>query len=248
MKIALVLAMALAMVGGCKSSVPVANTPIIATPTTVDVERMVRAVPLVFYDGSAGAGVLFKTGDKVGMITAAHVIADGDAEKETPKTYGQKIIHIIGYQPGIEEIQYSTSAKVIALDPVEDWAVLQIDEEKQGMQFVDFADTLPRIGQPVWMIGSPLLDAGTVSRGVVCHPFRSISISPNAKIHFIHTDAVGMNGSSGGGLFTENGRCVGIIVRRNALNGTMYAFPTFLIRERICSMFLPPDPMPPFVE
>jgi hypothetical protein len=85
MKIALVLAMALAMVGGCKSPVSVANTPIIATPTTVDVERMVRAVPLVFYDGSAGAGVLFKTGDKVGMITAAHVIADGDAEKETPK-------------------------------------------------------------------------------------------------------------------------------------------------------------------
>jgi S1-C subfamily serine protease len=247
MKIALILAMALATVGGCKSPAPVANSPTIAT-ATVDVERMVRAVPLVFYEGSAGAGVLFKTAGKVGMITAAHVIADGDPEKQIPKTYGQKIIHIIGYRPGTEEIQYSTTAKIVAFDPVEDWAVLQIEEEKQGMEFVDFADTLPHIGQPVWMIGSPLLDAGTVSRGVVCHPFRSVNITPTEKIHFIHTDAVGMNGSSGGGLFSENGCCIGIIVRRNALNGTMYAFPTFLIHEHICSMFLPPDPMPIFVE
>ena len=55
-------------------------------------------------------------------------------------------------------------------------------------------------------------------------------------------------GSSGGGLFTDDGVCIGIVVRRNPMNDTMYSVPTYLIHESICSMFLPPDPMPIFVE
>lgn len=93
-----------------------------------------------------------------------------------------------------------------------------------------------------------MFDAGTVTRGVVCHPWRTPTINGEMKMKFIHTDAAGTMGSSGGGLFTDDGLCVGIVVRRNPLNDTMYAVPTRTIHESICGMFLPPNPMPPFVD
>jgi len=241
-----------ALVMGCVESIRVtAGNPAseIKTEKTENnrVERMVRAVPLVFYNGSGGAGVLFKSGGKIGMMTAAHVISDSE-EGKPQTTYGTKIIHITGYKPGTEDLEYTTTAKLVAISPEEDWALLHVAEEKSGMEFVDFATFLPRIGQSVWAVGSPLFDAGTISRGVVCHPSRKPAISPDSKMRFIHTDATGTGGSSGGGLFTDDGVCIGIVVRRNPMNDTMYSVPTYLIHESICAMFLPPEPMPIFVE
>jgi S1-C subfamily serine protease len=215
----------------------------------IAVEQMIRSVPLVFYGGSAGAGVLFKSGDKIGCLTAAHVLADGDPnDPKSTLTYGKQIIHITGYVPGTEDLDYTTTAKLVAIDPKQDWAVLEVAEEKSGMQFSKFARHLPRIGEAVWSIGSPMFDAGTISRGVVCHPRRNPAVESEFSARYIHTDAAGTFGSSGGGLFTDDGLCVGIVVRKNPMNDTMYAVPTGVIEESLCAMFLPPDPMPPFVE
>lgn len=246
------IALALALVSlatGCAESLRItAGTTTQIVEKKISVEQMVASVPLVFYGGSAGAGVLFKVGEKVGMITAAHVLSDSDPDADKQTTFATKMIHVVGYKPGTEAMEYTTTAKLVTLNPDEDWAVLEIAEEKEGMKFSSFADHLPHIGEGVWAVGSPMFDAGTVSRGVICHPWRTPAVGGKQKMKFIHTDAAGTMGSSGGGLFTDDGLCVGIVVRRNPMNDTMYAVPTRTIQESICGMFLPPDPMPPFLE
>lgn len=216
---------------------------------TINMEQMVESVPLVFYDGSAGAGVLFRDGKKIGCLTAAHVVADTNPLEPDSKdiTYGTKIIHITGYAAGTESLRYTTTAKMVALSPEEDWAVLEVQTEASEMQFSEFADRLPQIGETAWCVGSPLFNPGTLSKGIVCHPHRSLFLD-DGGMHYIHTDATGTIGSSGGGLFDENGVCIGIIVRKHPLNGTMYAIPTRRIHESLSQMFLRPDPFPPFKE
>jgi S1-C subfamily serine protease len=244
-KVVLSLVMA-ALAVGCTIKQPTPVPPTTQTEKVPNVEQMIASVPLVLYNGAAGSGVLFKTGERVGMITAAHVIADGEKPEEA-KTYGTGVINIIGYKPGTEIIVYATTANLLKLDPKQDWALLEINVPHEAMRFATFADRIPKIGEEVWMVGSPLLDVGTLSRGIVCHPDRSPSICSDTSLKFIHTDAVGAGGSSGGGLFDKNGICIGIVVRRNPITITMYAVSTYYIHEGICEGLLEPDLMPEFI-
>lgn len=180
------------------------------------------------------------------MITAAHVLAD-TCTGEIP-TYGTAEIHIVGYAAGTERITYATRGSLVALDPKQDWAIVSLGVELPGMKFSNFADRLPRIGEDVWMVGSPLLDGGTLSRGIVCHPDRNPAICADKGLRFIHTDAAGTVGNSGGGLFDKNGVCIGIVVRSNSMSGTMYAVSTYYIHEWLHGSLLSPDLSPPFVE
>lgn len=237
------------LVTGC------ARPPVLARETTAvvekaNVEQMVASVPLILYDGSAGAGVLFKDGDKIGVLTAAHLLEDTLPENDSVSlpTYGTKSITVVGHDVGTECIIYASPATLISVDPKHDWAVLEIAIPHDSMRFACFGDRIPKIGESVWMVGSPLIDAGTLSRGIVCHPDRTPSLSADQGLRFIHTDAAGAQGSSGGGLFDENGICIGIVVRRNPINGTMYAFSTYYIHEEIHDRKLKPDPFPPFLE
>jgi len=214
---------------------------------TIGVEQTIASVPLVLYSGSAGAGVLFENGDRVGMLTAAHLFADGDHDSGNC-TYGTKPISVIGFRPGTEKVVYGVGAKILAIDPKKDWAVLELTSREEGMCFSKFADRLPKIGEDVWMVGSPLLDAGTVSKGIVCHPDRKPSVCLDRNLNFIHTDAAGAEGSSGGGLFDTNGICIGIVVRKNPVNKTMYAFSTYYIHEELHGLSLKPELFPPFTE
>jgi len=235
-----------ALAVGCSMKQPTPVPPTVQAEKVLDVEQMVASVPLVLYGGGAGSGVLFKSGNRVGMITAAHVIADSP-NPEKPTTYGYQVISVVGYKPGTEIILYATTASILKLDPKQDWALLEISVPHESMQFASFGDRIPKIGEEVWMVGSPLLDVGTVSRGVVCHPDRSPSICSDTSLKFIHTDAVGAGGSSGGGLFDKNGVCIGIVVRRNPITLTMYAVSTYYIHEGICEGLLEPDLMPEFI-
>lgn len=245
-KVVLSLVMA-ALAVGCSVKQPAPVPPTVQVEKVPDVEQMVASVPLVLYNGAAGSGVLFKTGERVGMITAAHVIADS-LKPEEATTYGTGVVSIVGYEPGTEKIVYATTATLLKLDPKQDWALLEIAVPHESMRFATFADRIPKIGEQVWMVGSPLLDVGTLSRGIVCHPDRSPSICSDTSLKFIHTDAVGAGGSSGGGLFDKNGVCIGIVTRRNPITITMYAVSTYYIHEGICEGLLEPDLMPEFVQ
>ena len=251
MKTAVVLSMVLALTSiGCSHPIPVIQHDKVAVVTTIQlspVEQMIQSVPLVVYEGAVGAGVLFKVDDKIGMITAAHVISDHNATETTPETYATKPICIIGYAVGTETIIYGSIAKVLAIDPLHDWAVLSIESPHNDMRFSEFSSSLPAVGESVWAVGSPLGESGSISRGIVCHPWRMKPVSTGKTAPFIHTDAAGTFGSSGGGLFNDKGVCIGIVARKHPTNDTMYVVPTYLIQEQICSLILGVELMPPFV-
>jgi S1-C subfamily serine protease len=239
---AIVVCLALTTLMGCFGSTKPSQTTVAKSNK---VEQMIKSVPLVVCSTGVGAGVLFKTDGRVGMLTAAHVIQDECSPEEVP-TYGTERIGIIGYHPGTEIVSYITTATLVAIDPKNDWALLAVESEYPAMDFSVFADRLPIIGEDVWCIGSPLLDGGTISKGIVCHPDRTPAASSDNSLKFIHTDAAGAVGSSGGGLFDTDGVCIGIVVRKNLANNTMYAFSTYYIHEQMHGMSLTPEPFPLF--
>lgn len=215
----------------------------------LDVERMVRSVPLVLYGGYAGAGVLFKSGDKVGLLTAAHLIADSKDMDDPKTTYGTKTINVIGFSPSTETVEYGVNAKLVTLDPKHDWALLEVDCVADGMRFSEFSDRLPTMGETVWAVGSPMFDAGTLTKGIVSHPDRIPAVAHDQMIRYIHSDLMCAEGSSGGGLFDDRGVCIGIVVRKHPNNSTAYSFSTFYINEDLNSSLLgAPDLMPKFID
>lgn len=214
----------------------------------LDIERMIRSVPLVLYDGSAGAGVLFRCGDRIGVVTAAHLIADSDDTEDPTTTHGTKPITVIGFVPSTEIVEYGVRAKLITLNPTHDWALLEADRVASGMRFAEFSDKLPTIGETVWAVGSPLFDAGTLTKGIVSHPNITPALSRKSGVNYIHSDLMCAKGNSGGGLFDERGVCIGIVVRLHPHNNTTYSISTFYINEDLKSLMLgPPSLLPKFI-
>jgi S1-C subfamily serine protease len=180
------------------------------------------------------------------LLSAAHVIADGNPQEGT-ETYGTKTILVMGFRPGTETVEYSIPAKVVSVNPKMDWVVMELERTHPAMWFSQFSDNLPRLGEDVWCVGSPLLDAGTLTKGIVSHPQRTPSISEDKSVTYIHSDATVLEGNSGGGMFRADGVCVGIVVRRNGLNSSAYALSTRYIHESMHESLIVPDWIPQFV-
>ena len=108
-------------------------------------------------------------------------------------------------------------AKVIALDPILDIAIIKI--EGQDFPYLNFGDSEKlEIGQSVIAIGNALGEfRNTVSVGVVSGLARSIvagDFSGNSELldHVIQTDAAINPGNSGGPLLDLSGRVIGVNV------------------------------------
>src|SRR3989344_2959393 len=143
------------------------------------------------------------------VVTNKHVVLDDEAEYTVFTTDGK-----------------SYPANVLAKDPVQDLAVLKIDQEKiidgQGaFTQIDFpfvklgnSDTL-EIGQSVVAIGNALGEfRNTVSVGVISGLGRTITASGNNFVEtiedVIQTDAAINKGNSGGPLLNLAGEVIGI--------------------------------------
>jgi len=134
------------------------------------------------------------------IVTNKHVVDQKNAEYTVFTNDGKK--HI---------------AKVIALDPVLDIALIKI--EGSGFPFLTLgdSDTL-EVGQSVIAIGNALGEfRNTVSVGVVSGLARSITagdMSGNTEVldHVIQTDAAINPGNSGGPLLDLSGRVIGVNV------------------------------------
>ena len=103
-------------------------------------------------------------------------------------------------------------ARVRATDPLTDLAVLEVDAS--DLPAADFADGLPRVGEPVLAVGNPLGFEGTVTSGIVSGLHRSIPSGGTtpALVDLIQTDAAISPGNSGGALVDFDGRVVGVNV------------------------------------
>ncbi|MDQ4092144.1 MAG: trypsin-like peptidase domain-containing protein [Actinomycetota bacterium] len=154
------------------------------------VERLAPSVVTVRTDIGAGSGVVFRP-DVV--LTNEHVV--GDAKAVT-----------IEYADGT-----SSPGTVLATDTVTDLAVVRT--ERSGLPVPEYRTELPRPGDVVLTLGSPLGFENTVTAGIVSGLNRQIpgsALQSRALVDLIQTDAALSPGNSGGALLDSAGRVVGI--------------------------------------
>jgi serine protease Do len=184
-------------IGGCTTAPqqlappPTASPPSPAAPTPADiVERLAPSVVTVRTPDGVGSGVVYRP-DVV--ITNEHVVGDAQAV-------------MIDYADGT-----SSEGTVLAGDAVTDLAMIRTS--RGGLPVPEYRTELPRPGDPVLAIGSPLGFEGTVTAGIVSALNRQIPGSASqsqALVDLIQVDAPISPGNSGGALLDAAGRVIGI--------------------------------------
>ena len=146
----------------------------------------------------AGSGFIVSTDGLV--LTNKHVVSDSSAEYAVFTNDGQKY-----------------SAKVLALDPVQDLAVIKIQSDKTFVPVTLGDSSGIQIGQTAIAIGNALGQfSNTVSVGVVSGLGRTVSASDQLGSlsetlqGIIQTDAAINSGNSGGPLVNLKGEVIGI--------------------------------------
>ena len=105
------------------------------------------------------------------------------------------------------ESEEKYTAKVIGTDPRTDIALLKIDGDKKFTNYLEFANTKPRVGDWVLAVGNPFGLGGTVTAGIVSAGGRSIGAGP---YDFLQIDAAVNRGNSGGPAVNLQGQVVGV--------------------------------------
>ncbi|MGW6442245.1 S1C family serine protease [Lentzea sp. NPDC055074] len=149
------------------------------------VTRTAPSAVTVRVEDGVGSGVVLRS-DVV--VTNEHVV----------KTNRQVRIR---YADGQE-----SGGEVIATDPLSDLAVVRT--ERKNLPVAEFRAELPRPGEAVLAIGSPLGLEFTVTAGIVSGLHRTLSGGP--QVELIQTDAPISPGNSGGALLDSAGRVIGI--------------------------------------
>jgi serine protease Do len=99
-------------------------------------------------------------------------------------------------------------AHVVGRDPRTDLAVLKVDAKKP-LPYIQLGDSSKvRVGEWVVAMGNPFGLGGTVTAGIVSAKGRDIGEGPYDQ--FIQIDAPINQGNSGGPLFTQDGKVVGV--------------------------------------
>jgi S1-C subfamily serine protease len=166
--------------------------------------------------GGCGTGVLFtrRIGDvfRTFVWTAGHVAAvvrNEDGSFRTVTIYQE--VRDGGLLKGV----IKTEATVIAYsdaDEGEDLALLEVQQDDFSFNGVEFTqyDTPEPIGTELIHVGCTLGIYNSVSRGIISQTDRDLL---NKKIMFDQTSCIGYPGSSGGGVYLTDGRCIGLLVR-----------------------------------
>lgn len=175
-----------------------------AAPVNELVKRYGDSVVMVKTPSGLGSG--FFISDSGYLITNYHVV-----ERETAITVSIFDKTETGYER--KELK---KVRIIALHPVRDLALLQIDmEEADGIEIkpVVLADgDGVDVGSLVFAIGNPLGLERSVSQGIVSSRTRSIGY-----LRFIQTDAAINPGNSGGPLFNARGEVIGVACAGHAM-------------------------------
>jgi len=129
-------------------------------------------------------------------------------------------------------------AKIVGTDPRTDIAVLKIDAHKPlpYIQLGNSEKVLP--GQWVVAMGNPFGLGGTVTAGIVSARGRDIGDGPYDQ--FIQIDAPINQGNSGGPLFTQDGKVIGmntaILSPSGGSIGIGFAIPSDMIRTVVSQL------------
>ncbi|HET8996180.1 MAG TPA: DegQ family serine endoprotease [Acetobacteraceae bacterium] len=129
-------------------------------------------------------------------------------------------------------------ATIVGHDPRTDIAVLRIhtNHKLPYIQLGDSSDVKP--GQWVVAMGNPFGLGGTVTHGIVSAVSRNIGEGPYDE--FIQTDAPINRGNSGGPLFTQQGKVIGmntaILSPSGGSIGIGFAIPSNMIRQIVSQL------------
>jgi serine protease Do len=129
-------------------------------------------------------------------------------------------------------------AKVIGHDQRTDIAVLKVDAHGQ-LPFIELGDSASvRPGEWVVAMGNPFGLGGTVTAGIVSASGRDIGSGPYDQ--FIQIDAPINQGNSGGPLFTQDGKVIGmnsaILSPSGGSIGIGFAIPSGMIRTVVAQL------------
>ncbi len=162
------------------------------------VKRYGDAVVTVATPSGMGSGFLIS--DAGHLITNYHVVEEN---LNVVVTVFQRKSQ--GYQK-----RQLKQVKILALHPLRDLALLQLDLQELGdfqLQHVVLASrSTVRVGDLVFAIGNPLGLERSVTQGIVSSTTRTLG-----QLRFIQTDASINPGNSGGPLFNARGEVVGVV-------------------------------------
>lgn len=154
------------------------------------VARLLPSVVTVRTATGVGSGVVYRPD----VIITNHHVVQGSTDVT------------IDYADGA-----SSPGRVLATDAITDLAVVRTD--RTGLPVPEYRTELPRPGEQVLAIGSPLGFEGTVTAGIVSALNREIpgsAAQSRALVDLIQVDAPISPGNSGGALLDAHGRVIGI--------------------------------------
>lgn len=143
-----------------------------------------------------GSGIVYDSDGTI--VTSAHVVVDESGD--TPSTVE------VRFADG------STSkAEVIATDAITDIGVIR--SERGDLPAPTYDTSLPRVGEMVVVVGSPLGLSETVTAGIVSGLHRTMPASettPQGLFDLIQTDAAISPGNSGGAVTNSDAEVIGL--------------------------------------
>jgi S1-C subfamily serine protease len=193
-----------------------------ATQTGFDAGAIYRArikgvvtIASVFSSGEAGGSGFVVSKDGL-IMTNAHVVTDSAESNVQPQDVKPAEQVYVRFADGNQ-----VPAQIVGYDLFADVAVLRVSDTNERPQPVPLGNSSAvRVGEPVAAIGSPFLEAGSLSVGVVSAINRSLSSGTGFAIPgAIQTDAAINHGNSGGPLFDAAGQVVGINAQIQTTSG-----------------------------
>ena len=141
-----------------------------------------------------GSGVLIME-DKIYILTAAHVVENASKIE---------VIFIDNTKIG---------AKIKRIDRTADIAIIELNRPIRHLPAAKLGDSEKvRIGDDIFIIGSPLGISHSVSKGIISGRHTELNITnSNRTMEFFQTDAAINKGNSGGPMFNMKGEVIGIV-------------------------------------
>jgi len=168
----------------------------------------------------AGTGFIIKHDNEFIILSNSHVVVTNGV--------GNKDIYATLYNSDERH-----PLDLISFDESLDIAILKFRDYPVATS-LEFSDSMElRYGQTVYSIGNSMGYGLSLSKGIISVPLVNIKYSENERL-MIQTD-IGLNrGGSGGPLFDENGKVVGMMTFRLSSNesiiqGMSYAIPSSVI-------------------
>jgi serine protease Do len=182
-----------------------------------DVPELVRRFgdSVVMIRNPGGLGTGFITSRDGHVVTNYHVVENHTRIQATLFRKTDK---------GFEKVELR-KVKIVALQPLRDLALLQLDLEEAKGKFpepvvINDRDDL-RVGDLVFAIGNPLGMERTVTQGIVSSTTRTIE-----QMRLIQTDAAINPGNSGGPIFNARGEVVAVACAGAAIfDGLAFGIP-----------------------